>query len=249
MGPKGKIHGADAGARCLSAWPGWLASEAGRLYLRGMFSGITRGTRKIITKRSVEGRVDLQVELGPELSAGLALGASVALDGVCLTVAGLDATQVLFQLIPETLERTTLGALEAGSSVSVERSYRVGDEIGGHEVAGHVTGTGRIAALTREGGRHDLRVAVPREWLKYIFPKGFIAVDGSSLTVGITYPEGAFDLHLIPETLRLTNFGRKGVGDRVNIELDGRTVAIVDSVERVLEQRRAGAHADASAGK
>jgi riboflavin synthase len=204
-----------------------------------MYSGITRGTRRVIAKRAFEGHVDIVVDLGDELSVGLELGASVALDGVCLTVAGFHASEVLFQVIPETLERTTLGALDVGSRVAVERSYRVGDEIGGHEVAGHVTGMGRIAAVQREGGRYDLRVAVPREWMKYIFPKGFIAVDGSSLTVGRTSPDGAFDLHLIPETLRLTLLGQKVVGDRVNIELDARTVAIVDTVERVLEQRRA----------
>jgi riboflavin synthase len=208
-----------------------------------MYSGITRGTRNVVQKRAVEGRVELLVDLGADLTSGLEIGASVAIDGVCLTVAGLDGSAVLFQAIPETLARTTLGLLEVGSSVSVERSCRVGDEIGGHEVAGHVTGMGRIAAVEKGAGRHDLRVEVPREWMKYILPKGFIAVDGSSLTVGTTYPEGAFELHLIPETLRLTNLGRKVIGDRVNIELDWRTVAIVDSVERVLAQREAGAAA------
>lgn len=205
----------------------------------GMYSGITRGTRQVVEKRSVQGHVDVVVDLGNELSDGLEIGASVALDGVCLTVAGLDGTRVLFQIIPETLERSTLGALDVGSIVSVERSYRVGDELGGHEVAGHVTGTGRIAAIERDGGRFDVRVSVPREWMKYILPKGFIAVDGSSLTVGATYAEGAFELHLIPETLRVTKFGSRAVGDLVNIELDARTVAIVESVERVLAQRQA----------
>jgi riboflavin synthase len=203
-----------------------------------MYSGITRGTRKIVEKRSYEGRVDLVVDLGNDLSANLELGASVACDGVCLTVAGIDGTRVLFQVVAETLERTTLGTLEVGGSVSVERSHRVGDEMGGHEVAGHVIGTGRISEVRREGARHELRVSVPRDWMKYIFPKGFIAVDGSSLTVGDTDPAGSFVLHLIPETLRLTKFASKVVGDRVNIELDARTVAIVDTVERVLEQRR-----------
>jgi riboflavin synthase len=203
-----------------------------------MYSGITRGTRRVVEKRSFEGRIDLVVELEKDLSVNLELGASVACDGVCLTVAGIDGTRALFQVVPETLERTTLGELEVGGVVSVERSYRVGDELGGHELAGHVIGTGCISEIRREGGRHDLRVSVPREWMKYIFPKGFIAVDGSSLTVGDTDPEGSFALHLIPETLRLTKFGSKAVGDRVNIELDARTVAIVDTVERVLEQRR-----------
>jgi riboflavin synthase len=204
-----------------------------------MFSGITRGTRQVVEKRSVDGRLDVVIELGPELGAGLELGASVSVDGVCLTAAAVDGPRVLFQVVPETLERTTLGTLVVGSSVSVERSYRVGDEIGGHEVSGHIAGTGSIAAVHHDGGRYDLRIAVPMDWMKYILPKGFIAVDGSSLTVGDTYADGAFDLHLIPETLRLTNLGKKVVGDSVNIELDARTVAIVDTVERVLEQRLA----------
>jgi len=214
-----------------------LAFEPAGLYEIAMYSGITRGTRKVVEKRSSAGHVDLVVDLEQDLSAHLELGASVACDGVCLTVAGIEGTRATFQVIAETLERTTLGGLDVGSSVSVERSYRVGDELGGHEVAGHVTGTGRICSIQRDGGRYDLRVDVPRDWLRYIFPKGFIAVDGSSLTVGQTYPEGGFDLHLIPETLRLTKFASKAVGDLVNIELDARTVAIVDTVERVLEQR------------
>lgn len=202
-----------------------------------MFSGITRGTRSVVERRSVEGRLDVVIELGEELARGLELGASVSIDGTCLTAASVDGSRVLFQVVPETLERTTLGELQVGSVVSVERSYRVGDEIGGHEVSGHITGTGLIAAIVQDGGRYTLSVAVPAEWLKYILPKGFIAIDGSSLTVGETHAGGSFDLHLIPETLRLTNLGNKVVGDRVNVELDARTVAIVDTVERVLAQR------------
>jgi riboflavin synthase len=202
-----------------------------------MFSGITRGTRTVVERRTVEGRLDVVIDLGLELARGLELGASVSVDGVCLTVAALDGARALFQIIPETLDRTTLADLKVGSVVSIERSYRVGDEIGGHEVSGHITGTGRIIAIQEDGARHMVRVVVPPEWLKYILPKGFIAIDGSSLTVGDTQAEGSFELHLIPETLRLTNLGKKVVGDRVNVELDARTVAIVDTVERVLAQR------------
>jgi riboflavin synthase len=202
-----------------------------------MFSGITRGTRPVVEKRWFDARADFVIDLGPELSQGIELGASVSIDGVCLSVAGIDGARILFQAIPETLERTTLATLEVGGWVNVERSYRVGDELGGHEVAGHVAGTGLISAVREEAGRYDVRVEVPREWMKYIFPKGFIAVDGASLTVGVTSPEGELELHLIPETLRLTNLGRKQPGDRVNIELDSRTVAIVDTVERILAER------------
>src|SRR5688572_8295586 len=134
-----------------------------------MYSGITRGTRPVVEKRAVDGRTDFVIDLGPDLSQGLDLGASVALDGVCLTVAALNGTRVTFQAIAETLEKTTLGALSVGSRVSVERSMRVGDELGGHEVSGHVAGTGRITAVKREAGRHDLRISVPKEWMRYIF--------------------------------------------------------------------------------
>ena len=204
-----------------------------------MFTGITRG---LFPVTSVERKPDLlryAVALGAELAEGLRTGASVSIDGVCQTVVAIDGPVAVFEAIRETLDCTTLDRLEVGSRVSVERSFRVGDEVGGHEVAGHVIGTGRVAAVVREGDVCDLQIAVQKAWLKYIMPKGFIAVDGSSLTVGEIDPAGAFSVHLIPETLRLTQLGAKHVGDRVNVELDPRTVAIVDTVERVLAERGA----------
>ncbi|MCP5070318.1 MAG: riboflavin synthase subunit alpha [bacterium] len=198
-----------------------------------MFTGITRGT---FETASVERRPDLltyEVELSEELARGLEPGASVSIDGVCQTVVSLSDHRVTFEAIRETLEITTLGDLVAGSRVAVERSSRVGDEIGGHDVAGHVTGTGEIVDIRHDGDICDLQIAVPKPWMGYILPKGFIAIDGSSLTVGEVDPAGAFKIHLIPETLRLTNLGSRRTGDRVNIELDSRTVAIVDTVERV----------------
>jgi riboflavin synthase len=202
-----------------------------------MFTGITRGTFLV---SALERRPDLlryAVALPDELLEGLRLGASVAIDGVCQTVVAIDGNEVTFEAIRETLDKTTLGLLARGDLVSVERSYRIGDELGGHEVAGHVTGTGVLDLVRRDGDVCDLRIAVPSSFMPYIMPKGFIAVDGSSLTVGATDPAGSFSVHLIPETLRLTNFGLKQQGDRVNVELDARTVAIVDTVERVLAER------------
>ncbi len=202
-----------------------------------MFTGITRGTFPVTRVERKPDLLRFAVSLPGALLEGLQLGASVAIEGVCQTVVAIDGHEVLFEAIRETLDKTTLGELAKGGLVSVERSYRIGDELGGHEVAGHVTGMGLLDAVRREGDVCDLRIAVPKSWMRYILPKGFIAVDGSSLTVGETDPEGAFFVHLIPETLRLTNLGRKRQGDRVNIELDARTVAIVDTVERVLAQR------------
>lgn len=203
-----------------------------------MYTGITRGTFPVTTTTRKPGRLTFVVELDDDLVDGLETGASVAIDGVCQTVVALSGNRVTFDAIDESLKLTTLGQLKEGDLVSVERSYRIGDELGGHELSGHVIGMGHIGELSREGGVHDLWVDVPAQWMKYILEKGFIAVDGSSLTVGNVEPEGRFALHLIPETLRLTNFARKGVGDAVNIELDARTVAIVETVERVLAQRQ-----------
>lgn len=207
-----------------------------------MYTGITRGTFRVLEVVPGPSRIDLVVELNDELSQGLTPGASVSVDGVCLTAVSIDRHRVSFQAVEETLRLTTLGSLQSGDQVSVERSLRAGDEIGGHELAGHVSGTGTIAETIPRGDGLDLRLTVPHEWMKFILPKGFLAVDGSSLTVGETHPSGWFWLHLIPETLRLTKFARKRVGDRVNIELDARTVAIVSTVERVLAERLSSAH-------
>jgi riboflavin synthase len=202
-----------------------------------MFTGITRGTFPITRVDRAPGRLSFAVGLPAQLTAGLEIGASVSIDGVCQTVVAIQEQDVSFDAIEETLRLTTLGQLNVGTRVAVERSFRVGDEIGGHEVSGHVIGTGKVIEVRRDNGAHDLRIEVPTEWMKFIMPKGFIAVDGSSLTVGAIHDSGWFEVHLIPETMRLTNLGHKVAGSRVNIELDARTVAIVHTVERVLAQR------------
>jgi riboflavin synthase len=206
-----------------------------------MFTGITRGTFPVTHVVRAPDLLRYSVDLGPELSAGLQLGASVSVDGVCQTVMALNGTEASFEAIAETLRVTTLDTLSIGQRVAIERSARVGDEIGGHDVSGHVRGTGTLLEVRAHGATHDVRIGIPAAWLKYVLEKGFIAVDGSSLTVGATGSEGErgfFEVHLIPETLRLTNFGHKRAGDRVNVELDPRTVAIVETVERVLAQRK-----------
>lgn len=202
-----------------------------------MFSGITRGLFPVVAVEPRAGVTRFTVALDAAHCRDVQRGASVAIDGVCCTVIEQVGEHLSFEAIAETLSLTTLGALHQGRLVSVERSYRVGDELGGHEVSGHVTGTGTVSARSFVGEQVDLTIAVPAVWMKYILPKGFIALDGSSLTVGETRAEGSFDVHLIPETLRVTNFAHKQVGAHVNVELDARTVAIVDTVERVLAQR------------
>jgi len=201
-----------------------------------MFTGITRGLFPVEGLQREPDLLRFGVALG-SYGAGLEPGASVAIDGVCQTVVRQEGSLTWFDAIRETLDKTTLHALALGDEVSVERSARVGDEIGGHRVSGHVVGTGEVVARRAEGHDVALEIRVPEEWMRYVMKKGFIAIDGSSLTVGET-TENTFMLYLIPETLRLTKLGRLEEGARVNVELDPMTVAIVDTVERVLERDR-----------
>ena len=202
-----------------------------------MFTGITRGVFPVVQLDRQANLLRYAVAFPDDLGRGLEVGASVSIDGACQTVTTIEGTAIHFDAIAETLHRTTLGELQLGQLVAVERSAKVGDEVGGHDVSGHVIGTGTIRARRAEGHTCDLEIVVPPEWVKYISVKGFVAVDGSSLTVGECTPGGGFWVHLIPETLRLTRLGEKPEGDRVNIELDARTVSIVDTVERALLER------------
>jgi riboflavin synthase len=205
-----------------------------------MYTGITRGVFPVVDVEERRGAARLTVELTEALAAGVELGASISIDGVCLTASAIAGKRISFDAIDETRKLTTLGELKVGRSVSIERSARYGDELGGHDVYGHVVGTGRVLAREDLGAQLDLTVGVSPEWMKYILHKGFIALDGSSLTVDDVRAAGSFKVHLIPETVRLTNFGQKQVGDRINVELDPKTVAIVDTVERVLSERYTG---------
>ena len=206
-----------------------------------MYSGMTKGLYEVVDLLSTPGLVSYTVNLSPELSNNLNIGDSVAVDGVCQTLVRVEGTHASFQAIQETLDKTTLSTLTQGCRVSIEPSLRWGDEMGGHEVSGHVFGMGIIHE--KRVGQDNLTLVIQCNpaWMKYILPKGFIAVDGSSLTVGETYPDqGLFYLHLIPETLRLTNFANKKIQDRVNIEFDHKTKTIVDTVERIMSSQTHG---------
>ncbi len=194
-----------------------------------MFTGIIQGTGCIQSvRRDSVVTIDVQIPS----TEGLEIGASVSIDGVCLTATSVSDT-VTFDVIPETLDRTTLGSLSSGSNVNVERALKFGDELGGHLLSGHIMGTAEIVAVENQ----DYTIQCPSEMSEYIQEKGYIAVDGISLTVGKTSGEGEFDVHIIPETLRLTTLGSKGVGDHVNIEIDAMTQAVVETTKRLMESR------------
>ena len=194
-----------------------------------MFTGIIQGTGCVQSvRRDSVVTIDVQIPS----TEGLEIGASVSIDGVCLTATSVSDT-VTFDVIPETLDRTTLGSLSSGSNVNVERALKFGDELGGHLLSGHIMGTAEIVAVENQ----DYTIQCPPEMAEYIQEKGYIAVDGISLTIGKTSGKGGFDVHIIPETLRLTTLGCKGVGDQVNIEIDAMTQAVVETTKRLMESR------------
>lgn len=163
------------------------------------------------------GVVRLVLEL--ERAVAVAVGDSVAIDGVCLTAVEIDDRRVRFDVVPESMRRTTLGRRRAGDRVNVETSLRMGDPLGGHLVVGHVDGVGTIAAVERRGDDVRVEVALPDAMRGATVSKGSIAIDGVSLTVGES-DERSFSVYLIPHTLAATGLGQKRAGDAVNLEAD-----------------------------
>ena len=193
-----------------------------------MFTGIVAASCEVVSTEQGEEVRSIVVDLSG-YDDDLEIGASVAIDGVCMTVVSSIDGNVQFEAIPETLERTTMGLLKQGSRVNIERSLRMGDELGGHILSGHIMSTARILQRTQKGEGIDLLIEHQADTKPYILEKGYVAVDGMSLTVGEVQSEG-FYLHIIPETLRITTIGAKTEGDLVNIEVDSRTQAVVDTI-------------------
>lgn len=173
------------------------------------------------------------VELPEDMAGGLQTGASVAHNGCCLTVTEANGRTARFDLMAETLDKTNLGRLKAGDLVNLERAARFGDEIGGHLMSGHITATTEILRIERTEHNTTMHFALPAALKPYILPKGFVGLDGCSLTIG-SVGEDSFCVHLIPETLRRTLFGTRQAGDTVNLEIDPQTQAVVETVGRIL---------------
>lgn len=198
-----------------------------------MFTGIVQGIAHISAITDRPGLRTFTLSFPDGFDQGLEIGASVACDGVCLTVTTLatGAGQAQFDVMQQTLALTTLGRFNVGDRINVERAARDGAEIGGHPLSGHVDFTATLANLRQPENNHVLRIQVPAPWMRYVFAKGYIAINGASLTIAEADRQaGWFEVWLIPETLRMTTFGHKQVGDTLNIEIERNTQVIVDTV-------------------
>ena len=199
-----------------------------------MFSGIVQGTRKIIAVDENLGIRRLKIDL-TGLTENLQNGASVSVNGVCLTAVTIEKEHVSFDVIRETLNRSNLDVLKTGDPVNIERSLKLEDEIGGHQVSGHVDTTGKISEILKSGNNLDLKISCDPEWTRFLVPKGWIALDGISLTV-VDVGEDWFTVSLIPETLKRTIIGSKNEGDPVNLEFDQNTKIIVKTLDSMLPE-------------
>lgn len=197
-----------------------------------MFTGIIEGVGRIAALEPRGGDVRLRVDVGSLPFDGVQLGESIAVNGVCLTVVEFDASSFAADASNETLALTTLGKLQPGAPVNLERAMRPTDRLGGHLVSGHVDGVGRVLSIVEDARAQRWRFIAPAPLLRYIAKKGSICVDGVSLTVNAVDDAG-FEVALIPHTVSHTAFASTRVGDAVNLEID----LVARYVERLLGQR------------
>lgn len=203
-----------------------------------MYTGIVQAMLPISSTRQRTNLLTFGLKLPQQLQAGLQLGASIAINGCCFTVTTMTEGEVLFDAIAESLELTNIKYLKRGTQVNVERSAKHDAEIGGHVLSGHIVDTAVVVSVKEQENNRRITFKGHPDWLKYVFNKGFLALNGCSLTVAAINRESSeFSINLIPETLKRTNFALLRAGDGVNVEIEHQTQVIVDTVERVMEER------------
>lgn len=203
-----------------------------------MFTGIVKGQGVIqgLAEKNSFRTLDIVLPTGAEV--GLEIGASVSIDGVCLTATSVDGQNVSFDVMAETLRRSTLGELKIDERVNVERAAKEGAEIGGHPLSGHIDCVCEVVNLQRSEDNVVMTFEVPRAFVAYIFSKGYIGLNGTSLTVSnVDRKRSTFEVWFIPETMRVTTFAEKKVGDKINLEIERGTQVVVDTVRDFLEER------------
>jgi riboflavin synthase len=206
-----------------------------------MYTGIVQGVGRVVSLQPTVSGLHLSLRFPQALLRDLQIGASVSVDGVCLSVVTIDADLIAFDAIHATLARTNLGERLVGDVVNLERSARQGDENGGHAMYGHVSDTARISSIQLDGPHAHIELYIREPWARYIFPRGFLSINGASLTLAEADGDrGYCRVNLIPETVRVTGLFQYRVGDKLNIEVEQQTQVLVDVIERVLERQAKG---------
>ena len=199
-----------------------------------MFSGIVQEAGKVIGFVKEKDIYNLSIECSSEFISDLKKGASISVDGVCLTVKDENPEILRFDLVEETIKRTNFQNIKTGDNVNLERSLKMGDEIGGHPVSGHIHGISKVISIDKRDQSWDVKFSVESFMHDYMLHKGYVAINGCSLTVGEVSNE-SFMIHLIPETLSITNLFQLEQDSVVNIELDQNTIIIADTVKKYLD--------------
>ena len=199
-----------------------------------MFSGIVQEAGKVIRFEKEKDIFNLSIECSSEFISDLKKGASISVDGVCLTVKDENPEILRFDLVEETIKRTNFQNIKTGDNVNLERSLKMGDEIGGHPVSGHIHGISKVISIDKRDQSWDVKFSVEPFMHDYMLHKGYVAINGCSLTIGEVSNE-SFMIHLIPETLSITTLFQLEQDSVVNIELDQNTIIIADTVKKYLD--------------
>lgn len=202
-----------------------------------MFTGIVSGKGQVQKITKYKDYLSLIIKAPKGFSKNLVKGASVAVNGVCLTVKKGKTDFLEFDVIEETIQKTNLKNISRLSKVNLERSITAKTEIGGHLVSGHIHGTGEVLKVINKRVTKDLQIKIPKSLREYFFYKGYVALNGCSLTIGRVL-KTSFYIHLIPETVSVTTFKDIKKGDLINIEVEQATINTVETVKRVMSERK-----------
>lgn len=201
-----------------------------------MFSGIAEERGEINSLLEGKGHLIVTVNCSETFAKNKKIGDSVSVDGVCLTVTKKTSNSLSFDVVKETLNKTIIKSYVVGSCINLESSLTFGERIGGHLMSGHIHLKGSIKEVLIHGDSKDIVIDTSPEWSKYLFEKGYIGINGCSITIG-KINDSRFQVHLIPETLKTTNLDNLIYGDKINLEIDQSTIAVVDTTERVLKDK------------
>lgn len=202
-----------------------------------MFSGIVEAKGKISLIKEFDDYLSIEISAPNGFNKNLKKGASVSVNGVCLTSKNNGSEALKFDVIEETINRTNLKQILKGDVVNLERSIKASSEIGGHLMSGHIHYTAKVSQIINKNNTKDMKISLPKKYLDYVMEKGYIGINGCSLTVGKVHKK-SFSIHLIPETLKITNLDELSKNDLVNIEIDQSTIAIVDTVKKTLATQK-----------